>query len=81
MPGDEDPEPVIYAPGEDDASALVGTLPSSLSETPLCTADMPSMQLRRSFQQEQQQRMIFAILVSVGLAAIFGLVVLIIALS
>jgi eukaryotic-like serine/threonine-protein kinase len=81
MPGDEDPEPVIYAPGEDDASALIGTLPSSLSETPLCTADMPSMQLRRSFQQEQRQRMIFAILVSVGLAAIFGLIVLIVALS
>jgi serine/threonine protein kinase len=80
-PGDEDAEPVIYAPGEDEASALIGTLPSSMSETPLCTADMPSMQLRRSFEQEQRRRMIFAILVSVGLAAIFGLLVLIVALS
>jgi len=52
-----------------------------MSETPLCTANMPSMQLRRSFEQEQRRRMIFAILVSVGLAAIFGLLVLIVALS
>jgi serine/threonine protein kinase len=80
-PGDDYAEPVIYAPGEDEASALIGTLPSSLSETPLCPADMPSMQLRRSFEQEQRRRMIFAILVSVGLAAIFGLLVLIVALS
>ncbi|HEV2946558.1 MAG TPA: hypothetical protein VGX70_04240, partial [Gemmataceae bacterium] len=78
---DDEAEPVIYAPGEDEASALIGTLPSSMSETPLCTADMPSMQLRRSFEQEQRRRMIFAILVSVGLAAIFGLLVLIVALS
>lgn len=78
---DADSMPVIFAPGEDEASALVGTLPSSMSETPLCTADMPSMQLRRSFQQEQRQRMIFAILVALGLSACLGLIVLIIALS
>jgi serine/threonine-protein kinase len=79
--GDEDAEPVIFAPGDDEASALVGTLPSSLSETPLSLSDMPSMQLRRSFQQEQRQRMVFAILVALGLSACLGLIVLIIALS
>jgi len=79
--GDEDSEPIIYAPGEDEASALVGTLPSSLSETPLSPADIPSMRLRRSFQQEQRRRMIFAVLVALGLSACLGLIVLIVALS
>lgn len=79
--GDEDAGPVIFEPEDDEASALVGTLPSSMSETPLCTADMPSMQLRRSFQQEQRRRMVFAILVALGLSACLGLIVLIIALS
>jgi serine/threonine-protein kinase len=79
--GDEGSMPVIFAPGDDEASALVGTLPSSMSETPLCMADMPSMQLRRSFQQEQRRRMIFAVLVALGLSACLGLIVLIIALS
>jgi len=79
--GDEDSEPIIYAPGEDEASALVGTLPSSISETPLSPSDIPSMRLRRSFEQEQRRRMIFAILVALGLSACFGLIVLIVALS
>jgi serine/threonine-protein kinase len=79
--GDDDSEPIIYAPGEDEASALVGTLPSSISETPLSPSDIPSMRLRRSFEQEQRRRMIFAILVALGLSACFGLIVLIVALS
>jgi serine/threonine-protein kinase len=67
--------------GEDATSALIGTVPSSLSETPLSPADMPSMQFRRSFQREQRWRLIFALMVGLGLAACLGLVVLILALS
>jgi len=74
-------ETVGAVPGEDATSALIGTLPSSLSETPLSTADMPSMQFRRSFQREQRWRLIFALMVGLGLAACLGLVVLILALS
>jgi serine/threonine protein kinase len=66
---------------EDATSALIGTLPSSLSQTPLSTEDMPSMQLRRSFEREQRWRLIFALMVGLGLAACLGLVVLILALS
>jgi eukaryotic-like serine/threonine-protein kinase len=73
--------PMAILPGEDEMSALAGTLPSSLSETPLLTATMPSMQLRRSFQKEQRRRLIFALLVGLGLAACLGLLVVILALS
>jgi serine/threonine protein kinase len=79
--GDEEKPVIRSAPGEDATSALIGTLPSSLSETPLSTADMPSMQFRRSFQREQRWRLIFALMVGIGLAACLGLVVLILALS
>ena len=81
MPEDGDSEQVIYAPGDDEASALVGTLPSSLSETPLSIDDFPSMKVQRSFQQEQRRRMIFAILVALGLSACVGLLLVIVALS
>jgi serine/threonine-protein kinase len=77
----EGSEALIFAPGDDEASALVGTLPTSLSETPLSLSDFPSMKFRRSFQQEQRRRMIFAILVALGLSACVGLIVLIVALS
>jgi serine/threonine protein kinase len=79
--GDEDKPLIRSMPGEDATSALIGTLPSGLSETPLSTADMPSMQFRRSFQREQRWRLIFALMVGIGLAACLGLVVLILALS
>jgi serine/threonine protein kinase len=79
--GDEEKPVIRSVPGEDATSALIGTLPSSLSETPLSTADMPSMQFRRSFQREQRWRLIFALMVGIGLAACLGLVVLILALS
>jgi serine/threonine protein kinase len=78
---DGDSEQVIYAPGDDEASALVGTLPSSFSETPLSIDDFPSMKVQRSFQQEQRRRMIFAILVALGLSACVGLLLVIVALS
>jgi serine/threonine protein kinase len=79
--GDQEKPAIRSMPGEDATSALIGTLPSSLSETPLSTADMPSMQFRRSFQREQRWRLIFALMVGIGLAACLGLVVLILALS
>jgi serine/threonine-protein kinase len=77
----EDGGSMPHAPGEDATSALIGTLPPSLSETPLSIVNMPSMQLRRSFQREQRWRLIFALMVGLGLAACLGLVVLILALS
>jgi len=81
LAGEDEARPMAISPGEDATSALIGTLPSSLSETPLCTVEMPSMQLRRSFEREQRWRLIFALMVGLGLAACLGLVVLILALS
>jgi serine/threonine-protein kinase len=81
LAGEEEGQAMAVFPGEDATSALIGTLPSSLSETPLSTEAMPSMQLRRSFEREQRWRLIFALMVGLGLAACLGLVVLILALS
>jgi eukaryotic-like serine/threonine-protein kinase len=64
-------------PGEERTSALVGTLPSSMSETPLSTVNIPSMQLRRSFQQEQRQKLFFALFVAFGAAIGLGLLAII----
>jgi serine/threonine-protein kinase len=79
--GDEEGRSIPIVAGEEDASALIGTLPPSLSETILSTANMPSMQFRRSFQKEQRRRLIFALIVGLGLAACLGLLLLIFALS
>ena len=81
LAGEEERQPMAVFHGEDVTSALIGTLPSSLSQTPLSTEEMPSMQLRRSFEREQRWRMIFALMVGLGLAACLGLVILILALS
>jgi serine/threonine-protein kinase len=81
LAGEEERPPVAISHGEDVTSALIGTLPPSLSETPLSTEAMPSMQLRRSFEREQRWRLIFALMVGLGLAACLGLIVLILALS
>jgi eukaryotic-like serine/threonine-protein kinase len=81
LAGEEERQPMAVFHGEDATSALIGTLPSSLSQTPLSTEEMPSMQLRRSFEREQRGRLIFALMVGLGLAACLGLIVLILALS
>jgi serine/threonine protein kinase len=79
--GEDEEAPTPISSGDENTSALIGTLPPSLSETPLSIANMPSMQFRRSFQQEQRRRLIFALIVGLGLAACLGLLVLILALS
>jgi len=81
LSGEEEGRSMPIFSGDENISALMGTLPSSLSETPLSTANMPSMQLRRSFQKEQRRQLIFALLVGLGLAACLGLLVLILALK
>jgi serine/threonine protein kinase len=79
--GSEEEGRMPVLPGDENMSALIGTLPPSLSETPLSIVNMPSMQFRRSFQQEQRRRLIFAVLLGLGVAACLGLLVLILALS
>ena len=81
LSGEEEGRSMPIFSGDENISALMGTLPSSLSETPLSTENMPSMQLRRSFQREQRRQLIFALLVGLGLAACLGLLVLILALK
>ena len=64
-------------PGEelDDQSALAATFPSSLLETPFSAGGMPSMQIRRSLQQDHRRKLLIAFSVAAIVTAVMGLIV------
>jgi serine/threonine protein kinase len=59
----------------EERSALAATFPLSLLETPLSAAGMPSMLIRRSDQQDQRRKLLFAFLVAAIITALMGLII------
>jgi serine/threonine-protein kinase len=60
---------------EEDKSALAGTFPPGLSETPFSAAEMPSMLIRRSVQQDQRRKLLIAFVVAGVVTAVLGLII------